>query len=125
MRRLRCAAAVPVVVAAGLWVRPWGGGVGDVAGGALWTVLVFLLGGIAFPAARPWRLALAAFCTACIVEFGQLVHVGWLDAFRATRVGHLVLGSTFHAPDFAAYALGAAVAWGIGTPLWKVQEPSP
>lgn len=109
---MRAAAAV-AVVGVGLVARRWDGWIGDAAGGALWTILVHLLWGIAFPSALPWRLALAAFLSACAVEGLQLVHVGWLDALRATRFGHLVLGSTFVPTDFLAYAAGAAAAWGI------------
>lgn len=43
------------------------------------------------------------------VEFSQLYHADWIDGIRRTRLGHLVLGFTFNAPDLVAYAVGIAV----------------
>ena len=43
------------------------------------------------------------------VEFGKLYRVPWLDDFRATAVGHLLLGSSFSWQNLLAYAAGAAV----------------
>jgi hypothetical protein len=40
------------------------------------------------------------------VEVSQLYHAPVVDAVRATRLGHLVLGSGFDARDLAAYAGG-------------------
>jgi Protein of unknown function (DUF2809) len=40
------------------------------------------------------------------VEASQLLHAPWLDAVRATPLGHLVLGSGFDPRDLAAYAAG-------------------
>jgi hypothetical protein len=40
----------------------------------------------------------------------QLYHAPALDALRATRAGHLVLGSGFDARDLAAYTAGVAAA---------------
>jgi hypothetical protein len=52
----------------------------------------------------------AALATCWLVEASQLVHVAWLDAVRATRVGHLVLGSGFDPRDLVAYVAGVMVA---------------
>jgi hypothetical protein len=39
--------------------------------------------------------------------------VPWLDAVRATRLGHLVLGSDFDGRDLLAYAIGVLGAVGL------------
>ena len=51
------------------------------------------------------------------VEFSQLLQYPWLDSVRGTTLGHLVLGSTFNAPDLAAYAVGALAAFGADSLL--------
>ncbi len=81
---------------------------GKYPGDALWALAVFW--GYAFcrPATPTLRLAGAALATAWAVEFLQLYHPAWLDAVRATVPGRLALGSTFHAPDLAAYVVGVA-----------------
>src|SRR5687767_5958948 len=72
-------------------------------GDALWAVVVFLCFGIVFPRSSTVRIALAAVCVAWGVEFLQLYHAPWLDGIRSTRLGRLVLGSTFNSPDLLAY----------------------
>jgi hypothetical protein len=53
---------------------------------------------------------MAVALTICwIVEFSQLVHAPWLDGWRATTLGHLVLGSGFDPRDLVAYGLGVLV----------------
>jgi hypothetical protein len=77
-------------------------------GVALWAVVVFL--GLGFILARTATItiACAAVCISWGVEFLQLYHAPWIDVIRSTRLGLLVLGSTFHSPDLMAYCLGVA-----------------
>ncbi len=84
---------------------------GEYPGDVLWTVMVFFVLGGVFRSARGWLLALAALAISWAVEFGQLYHTQWLDAFRATTPGHLMLGSGFSRMDLAAYAMGAVAGW--------------
>lgn len=56
------------------------------------------------------RLALIALGVAWAVEFSQLYHAPWIDTIRSTRLGKLVLGSTFNWSDLLAYAIGIAVS---------------
>lgn len=82
----------------------------DVAGDALWAMMLHWW----ITALRPqWSIgarAATAMALCALVETSQLVHTPTLDAVRATTMGHLVLGSGFDPRDFAAYALGVAVA---------------
>lgn len=97
----------------GLWVhgnRALGAVARDVLGDALWaTMIAWWLGALA-PAARLTTRSAAAFGICVIVEISQLIHTPLLDAIRATTLGRLALGSGFDPRDFAAYALGVAVA---------------
>jgi hypothetical protein len=55
------------------------------------------------------RLALSAVGAAAI-EFSQLIHWQWLDAFRQTTMGALLLGRTFSWWDIVAYWAGILCA---------------
>jgi hypothetical protein len=98
----------------GLLVHLHGLGLGaiakDVVGDALYAaMIVWWIGAIA----PRWSLALraaSAFVLCAIIETSQLFHTPMIDAVRATRLGHLVLGSGFDARDLVAYAVGVAAA---------------
>lgn len=81
---------------------------GKYPGDALWALMVFLLVGLARPRWSTAAVAAAALAVSWAVEVGQLYQPAWLTAVRATTLGHLVLGSHFHAPDLLAYAVGIA-----------------
>jgi hypothetical protein len=108
------------VICAGLFLRshycPFHGWVPKYGGDALWALMVFLGFGLMRPHLRTPRLGAAAFAFACAIEFSQLYHAPWIEAIRATRIGLMVLGSTFHPPDFLAYAAGITlgVVWEMG-----------
>jgi hypothetical protein len=63
------------------------------------------------PRSRRLPLALAAYGICMLVECSQLYHAPWIDAIRATRLGHLALGSGFDLVDLLAYAIGILVGW--------------
>ncbi|MBD7922732.1 ribosomal maturation YjgA family protein [Xanthomonas bonasiae] len=115
-RRLCLIAAIVATIAAGLasrqfpWLLPsW---LGKFPGDALWALMVYLGLALLAPRARPLRLAVVALAACWLVEASQLYRAPWLDALRATTVGHLALGSTFVWMDLLAYAVGvAAGAW--------------
>jgi hypothetical protein len=53
-----------------------------------------------------WRGALIAGSIAVGVELFRLVHTPWLDAFRLTIPGALLLGRIFSASNMLAYGVG-------------------
>lgn len=81
--------------------------VADYAGDALYATLLCALLRFVCPRARALWLGLGAFALSALVELSQSLHVGVLDAARATRLGRLVLGTTFVWSDFPCYAAGA------------------
>ena len=111
--RLLAAGAAMVTVALGLGSRRFGAAlptfVADYAGDTLYATLVFPLLLFAAPRARIAWLGVLAFALSALVEVSQRWHVGPLDAARATRLGRLVLGTTFVWSDFPCYAVGAAL----------------
>jgi hypothetical protein len=86
---------------------------GKYPGDALWTMMVFFGLGMMFRLAPSARLATYALLFSFAVEFSQIYQAPWINAVRATTVGHLVLGSGFGWRDLVAYSVGAVVAFGI------------
>lgn len=82
----------------------------DGLGDALWAAMVGWCAGALAPGARLAIRSAGAFVVCATVEASQLMHVPALDAARATRLGHLVLGSDFDSRDLLAYALGIGAA---------------
>jgi len=101
-------------IAIGLLVHARGAALGpvtrDVIGDALWAaMMLWWISAVAPNASLASRCVVAG--VVCVaVELSQLIHMPALDAARATRLGHLVLGSGFDPRDFAAYAFGVISA---------------
>ncbi|MFH0301824.1 DUF2809 domain-containing protein [Bradyrhizobium sp. 31Argb] len=75
-------------------------------GSLLWGTMVFLLVAIAAAGWSRRTVALIALAIAVGVELFRLVHTPWLDAFRLTTAGALLLGRIFSAWNIVAYAAG-------------------
>jgi hypothetical protein len=106
MPRLPVAIAAVLTIAAGLGIRLLGNGpFAKYAGDALYTVLIYLLLVLAWPAIRPWVAALVSAGLSWAIEFAQLGDI--------PAVLRPVLGSTFNPPDLFWYAVGAAIAWAV------------
>jgi hypothetical protein len=107
-------AAALATIGIGLLVHlrgaPLGPAARDMLGDALWAAMIVWWTGVFAPRTRLSARAAAAYALCVAVEVSQLYHTPALDAIRATRAGHLVLGSGFDARDLLAYAAGVAVA---------------
>lgn len=80
-------------------------------GSTLWAVMVYWALVMVWPRLRPWILAGIAAGIAVLVEFQRLYHAAWLDAFRVSLPGILLLGRFFSLWDIVAYWVAiAAVA---------------
>jgi len=113
-RRLTYVGLALGTIAVGLLVHLWGAALGrvarDVLGDALWAAMIAWWAGALAPGAKLMTRSALAYSVCMLVEMSQLYHAPWLDAVRATRPGHLVLGSGFDPRDLAAYAIGVAGA---------------
>jgi hypothetical protein len=106
------------IVISGLALRRFGFGLAWPAivvkygGSMLWGAMVFFL--VAIPAPRRSRryVALISAVIAVFIELFRLVRAPWLDDFRLTLAGALLLGRIFSAWDILAY--GAGIGLGIG-----------
>jgi hypothetical protein len=102
-----------ITLFAGLGVRSvLSGWIAKYLGVALWATLVYFL--IVFIAPRLPRLQVFAICVVVsfIVEFSQLTPVP-MALYRIHPYFALVFGTTFNAPDLAAYVVGAAIGLAV------------
>jgi hypothetical protein len=103
------------IMAGGLALRLLGPGLGlpvfvvKYGGSLLWGTMVFFL--VAIVASRWTRrsVVMIAAVIAVGVESFRLVHTPWLDSFRLTLAGALLLGRTFSPWDILAYGIGIAL----------------
>ncbi len=112
LRSLIRAGLALAAIACGLCLRWYGFPFGLPAfvvkygGSLLWATMVFLLVGVLLPRLTRSQLAAIAMVIAVVVEFSRLVHTPWLDAFRLTSAGALLLGRIFSLWNLIAYAIG-------------------
>jgi len=73
-------------------------------GSILWALMIYWIVSSTRPHWPIARVALAAGLIASAVEVFKLYHSPWLDAFRLTLPGALLLGRVFSIGDLIAYA---------------------
>ena len=97
------------MIVSGLLVRAIPGAIGDLTGGILYAVLVFLLVAVLVPTASTVRIGLGAFAICAAVELLQLTGLpsALTGVFPPAR---LVLGTTFVATDLVSSAVGVGLA---------------
>jgi hypothetical protein len=104
------------IIISGLALRGLGLGLGIPAsvvkygGSVLWGAMVFFLVAIIAPRFSRFHIASISAVIAAGVELFRLVHTPWLDAFRLTLAGALLLGRIFSMWDILAYAAGIWLA---------------
>ena len=76
----------------------------------LWGTMVFFLVAMAASHLSRRSIALISASIAVSVELFRLVHAPWLDAFRLTMAGALLLGRVFSPWDMLAYGVGIGLA---------------
>jgi hypothetical protein len=107
------------IIVSGLGLRGFGLGLGLPAffvkygGSVLWGAMVFFLVAMAAPSQSQQRIALISAAIAVGVELFRLVHAPWLDAFRLTTAGALLLGRVFSLWDMLAYGVGIVLGMGL------------
>lgn len=110
--RLRWLILLAAITASGLLLRRFGPSLGlpfivvKYGGSLLWGAMVYVA--LTFIAHRrpAMHLAILAGLIAAGVEFFRLYHTPWLDVFRLTTPGALLLGRVFSLWNLAAYGFG-------------------
>lgn len=126
-RRLIAAGLAAATVVAGLAVRfaLRGGAASDIAGDALYAVLVYLIVVFLAPRARPAAVAAVAGSLCVAIELFQLtgLPVAWAATFPPIA---LVLGSGFDARDIVVYLVAVAAAAFIDKSIVnRLNNPAP
>lgn len=121
------AVATLAVIAAGLLLRRFGYPVGlpfiivNYGAAALWGAMVFLILSLLLaPRVRPLAIAILAVAISAAIELFRLYHTPWLDAFRLTLAGALLIGRIFSIWNIVSYTLGIAAAYFIDAKLARV-----
>jgi len=113
-RRALCLAFAAITTAAGLIWRLVPLGLSQFwfkyGGSALWAMTLYWIVAAAVPNWRPLKIAAMACLIAMIVELSRLLHTPWLDAFRISLAGRLLLGRFFAIQNIAAYWIAIALA---------------
>ncbi len=96
-----------VTMAAGLLLRfaPLGlpAFVVKYGGSTMWALMIYWVAAVGRPRWSVLAVVVVAGVVATAVEFLKLYRVGWLDAFRLTLPGVLLLGRYFSGWDIVAY----------------------
>ena len=107
------------IIIGGLALRGFGFGLGlpgfvvKYGGSLLWGTMVFFLVALAASRLSRRNVALISAGIAVCVELLRLVHAPWLDAFRLTLAGALLLGRIFSGWNMLAYGIGIALGMGL------------
>ncbi len=122
-RQLQRLAALFLIIISGLMLRRFGYSVDlpfvfvKYGGSLLWGAMVYFLLAVLIAGlhrgTRPAAIAAMALVAAICVELFRLYHAPWLDAFRLTTAGALLLGRVFSLWNIVAYTIGIAVAYGL------------
>ena len=117
--RMRRLATALVIILCGVTLRLGGYKIGlpyflvKYGGSTLWGAMVFFLFATLSHRQSIIRLAVLSLVSAALVEFSRLYHTPWLDDFRLTLAGALLLGRIFSWWNILAYAAGIALAAGL------------
>jgi hypothetical protein len=109
-----------LIIVSGLALRKFGPGLGlpfffvKYGGSVLWGMMVFFLVAMAAPARSPSNIALISGSVAICVELFRLVHTPWLDDFRLTTLGALLIGRVFSPWNMLAYGVGIVLGMLLG-----------
>lgn len=95
------------------------GFLGKYPGDALWSLMVYFGLALLKPALPTRRAALYTLAISYLDEFSQLIQIPWLNAFRHTTIGHLLLGTVFSWTDMLAYTAGVFLAVLLDRLLFK------
>ncbi|NPU11590.1 DUF2809 domain-containing protein [Bradyrhizobium sp. 83002] len=129
-RRALALATALIVIALGLALRFYGLGLGLPAfivkygGSILWATMVYMLL-VALLPLRSWRqIGGLALAVAVTVEASRLIHTPWLDSFRLTLAGALLLGRIFSLWNIVAYAIGILIGMAIDRIAMRSPRPN-
>ena len=128
-RRSYLAFAVVATIAIGLASRRYPAMfpavLGKYPGDALWAQMVYWCVCFLFPTMSVSRVAFFALAISYLDEASQLYQADWINHFRATTVGHLLLGSRFSWLDLLSYPGGVGLCCLVEALVFRVARHPP
>jgi hypothetical protein len=88
-------------------------------GDTLWALLFFFLFRMVWINKAIWKVAFATYAFAVLIEVSQLYQATWINEWRASFMGQMILGHGFLWGDLICYAVGVLLGWVIGYFLEK------
>ncbi|GKX28785.1 hypothetical protein SH1V18_12650 [Vallitalea longa] len=82
-------------------------------GDVFWAMMVFYIIAILLDKKSDLFIFVSSVIITYIVEFTQLYHRPWIDDFRRTPIGHILLGQGFLFSDLIAYLAGIIIGYYI------------
>jgi hypothetical protein len=113
MNRLHYFIAVAVTMFVGLMSRRYSVGgdfIHDYVGDAIWAGMIYFGFRFLLPSAKIKSAVIAALTFCYAIEISQLNQSEWLNQWRRTTIGGLILGFGFLWSDFLMYTIGIIVA---------------
>lgn len=96
------------------WLPKW-------IGSILWGTMVFFIMGLIFRYKTTGNICMMATVFSIGVETAKLYHTPWIDAFRYTTIGGLLLGHVFSWSNILCYIIGIIVGI-ISENLWNSHQ---
>ncbi|GMQ59854.1 DUF2809 domain-containing protein [Vallitalea sediminicola] len=93
-------------------------------GDIFWAMMVFFILAIIFYNKNSFFLFSLSIIITYIIEVTQLYHRPWIDNFRRTSIGHILLGQGFLWSDLAAYLVGIIIGYFIKKVIDNKMEES-
>lgn len=81
------------------------------AGDTLWAFMVYFLFRLLTVHESPHKAFFLSFAFCFFVEFSQLYQADWINTFRSTLFGGLILGKGFLPVDLVRYSIGIVLAY--------------
>ena len=82
-------------------------------GDIFWAMMVFFIFGIILDRKTNHFIFITSVIVTYIIEFSQLYHRPWIDNFRGTPIGHILLGQGFLFSDLVSYLIGIIIGYYI------------
>jgi hypothetical protein len=116
-KRLRYLILVIGVIIIGLFSRELSSLFPKWVGSILWGLMVFFIMGFIFKDRTTLYNGMVSIVFSIGVEVAKLYHTPWIDAFRYTKIGGLLLGHVFSWNNIFLYITGIALG-AICEKLW-------
>jgi uncharacterized membrane protein len=84
-------------------------------GDIFWAMMVFFILAFMLDNKSSYYILVLSIIITYIIEITQLYHRPWIDNFRSTSIGHILLGRGFLWSDLVAYLEGIIVGHYINT----------